>query len=146
MQDFNLDRLLRFVVEKGASDVHLHAGRRPLVRIRGGLVPLNMEALEGNTVERVARSIMSDQQEQQFTEQLAVDLGYTPKGLEARFRVSAYHQRGTAALSMRYISRMLPTVSSLGLPQAIRMITGRSQGMVLVTGPTGAGKSTTLAA
>lgn len=145
MQDFNLDRLLRFAVEKQASDVHLHAGRRPLVRIRGGLVPLNMEPLSADTMKSLANTLVEEHQKQFFRENLAIDLGYTPKGVEARFRVSIYHQKGTIAISMRYIANTLPTVSSLGLPQAIRVLCNRSQGLVLVTGPTGAGKSTTLA-
>jgi len=77
---------------------------------------------------------------------MAVDLGYTPQGIESRFRVAVYHQRGTTAITFRSIPRSLPTVGSLGLPQTLKVFTNRPQGLVLVTGPTGAGKSTTLAA
>lgn len=146
MQDFNLDRLLRFAVEKDASDVHLHTNRRPLIRIRGGLVPLNMEPLSDQTMLDIAKSMMSDSMITQFNENLAVDLGYTPKTLPARFRVSIYHQKGSIAIAMRYITNALPTITSLGLPQVLSVFSNRPQGLVLVTGPTGSGKSTTLAA
>jgi len=145
MQDFSLDRLLRFAVERGASDVHLHAGRRPLVRIRGGLIPLNMEELRPETMVAVAESMMTDDQKRQFVELKSIDLGYRPRGIEARFRVAIYRQRETYAIAMRHISNALPTISSLNLPQVLRVLCNRQQGLVLITGPTGAGKSTTLA-
>jgi twitching motility protein PilT len=145
MQDFNLDRLLRFAVERGASDVHLHAGRRPLVRIRGGLIPLNMEPLKAETITAIAEGMMTDIQRDFFKEKRSIDLGYSPNNIDARFRVAIYNQRGTHAIAMRHISNILPTISSLGLPQILRVLCNRQQGLVLVTGPTGAGKSTTLA-
>lgn len=145
MQDFNLDRLLRFAVERGASDVHLHAGRRPLVRIRGGLIPLNMEALKADTLKAISNSMMSDKQLDFFEDKKAIDLGYSPKNIDARFRVAIYNQRGTYAIAMRHITNVLPTISSLGLPQVLRVLCNRQHGLVLITGPTGAGKSTTLA-
>jgi twitching motility protein PilT len=145
VQDFNLDRLLKFAIDKQASDVHLRSGRRPLVRIRGGLVPLNMEPLPLDLMKTIAHNMMTDQQLDHYKSAKAVDLGYAPEGVNARFRVSIYHQKGTPAIAMRYISNELPSVGSLGLPQAIKVVCNRAQGMVLVTGPTGAGKSTTLA-
>ena len=146
LQEFDIDRLLRFAVEKKASDVHLRTRRPPLVRLRGSLTPLNADPLESDTIEAVAERMMNDYQLRIYHERMAVDLGYTPEGLDSRFRVAVYRQRGTPAITFRSIPRTLPSVSSLGLPQTLKVFTKRPQGLVLVTGPTGAGKSTTLAA
>jgi twitching motility protein PilT len=146
LQEFDIDRLLRFALEKKASDVHLRARRPPLLRLRGGLTPLNADPLESETIESVARGMMSGYQQKIYDERLAVDLGYTPQGLDSRFRVAVYRQRGTPAITFRSIPHSLPTVASLGLPQSLKVFIKRPQGLVLVTGPTGAGKSTTLAA
>jgi len=146
LQEFDIDRLLRFALEKKASDVHLRSQRPPLLRLRGSLTPLNAEPLGSETIESIAQKMMSPYQRRIYDERLAVDLGYTPEGLDSRFRVAVYRQRGTPAITFRSIPHSLPTVSSLGLPQSIKVFTKRPQGLVLVTGPTGAGKSTTLAA
>ena len=146
LQEFDIDRLLRFAVEKKASDVHLRTRRPPLVRLRGSLTPLNADPLEADTIESVAERMMNEYQRRLYSERMAVDLGYTPEGLDSRFRVAVYRQRGTPAITFRSIPRTLPTVGSLGLPQTLKVFTKRPQGLVLVTGPTGAGKSTTLAA
>ena len=133
-------------MEKKASDVHLRTRRPPLVRLRGSLTPLNADPLEGDTIEAVAERMMNDYQLRIYRERMAVDLGYTPEGLDSRFRVAVYRQRGTPAITFRSIPRTLPSIGSLGLPQTLKVFTKRPQGLVLVTGPTGAGKSTTLAA
>jgi len=146
LQDFDLDRLLKFAVEKKASDVHIRCGRPPLLRLGGGLSPLKMDTVESETLDRLAASIMNPYQQSLFEERLAVDLGYTPRGIDSRFRVSVYRQRGTTAIILRAIPASLPTIGSLGLPQTFKVFTKRPQGLVLVTGPTGSGKSTTLAA
>lgn len=146
MPEFNIDRLLRFAIEKQASDVHLRSGRSPLLRIRGGLVALNMDPLTPEIVHTIAHHMMNKYQREVFEDSLAVDLGYSPKDVPARFRISIFHERGATAIAMRYIPAMLPTVGTLGLPQVLKVICKRSQGLVLVTGPTGSGKSTTLAA
>ena len=146
MVEFDLDRLLRFAVEKRSSDVHLRAGRPPMIRLGGRLQTLKMEPLPNVVIDRAAQGIMNPYQRRQFDENMAVDLGYSPQGINARFRVSIYHQRGTTAVTLRMIPRTLPTIGSLGLPQTLRVFSRRNQGLVLVTGPTGAGKSTTLAA
>ena len=146
LKDFNLDRLLGFAVEKEASDIHLRVGRPPMIRLRGGLTPLKMDPMDEDGLRRVAKKLMNPYQQSKFEEKLAMDLGYTPDGTNLRFRVAIYRQRGTTAITLRSIPGVIPTVGSLGLPQTLKVFTKRPQGLVLVTGPTGAGKSTTLAA
>jgi twitching motility protein PilT len=146
LQELDIDRLLRFAVEKRASDVHLRAGRPPMIRIGGKLSALKMDPLMPDVVEQTALGMMNTYNRHQFEQNMAVDLGYSPQGMNARFRVAVYRQRGSTAITLRMIPRSLPTVGSLGLPQTLKVFCKRAQGLVLVTGPTGSGKSTTLAA
>jgi twitching motility protein PilT len=146
VQKFNLDKLLGFAVGNKASDIHLHTGKRPFVRIRGGLVPLNMDVLELRTMERIVNQLMSESQLEEYEVGRAVDLGYESPKDGSRFRISVYHRMGTPSIAMRHIENAAHTVDDLGLPLALRVVCNRPQGLVLVTGPTGAGKSTTLAA
>lgn len=146
MEEFDVDRLLRFAADKSASDVHLRAGRPPMIRLGGKLSFLKLDPILPDIVDKTAENLMNPYQRRQFEDTMAVDLGYSPQGVNARFRVAIYRQRGSTAITFRMIPRTLPTIGSLGLPQTLKVFTKRKQGMVLVTGPTGAGKSTTLAA
>ena len=139
-----LDDLLRFMTQKGASDLHLKPTRPPLLRIHGKLMPLEAEACKPPEIERMLMSILSPQQKARLDERMAVDIGYGVHGL-ARFRGNIYMQRGTLAASFRRIPYQIRTVQDLELPETLLDFCDLPNGLVLVTGPTGSGKSTSLA-
>ena len=140
-----LDSLLRLMTEKGASDLHLKPTRPPLLRITGRLIPLEIEPLKPDQIRDMVLPILSAQQKARLDERMAVDVGYGVHGL-ARFRGNVYMQRGTLAATFRRIPIEIRDVDSLDLPQTLLDFTDLPMGLVLVTGPTGSGKSTTLAA
>jgi twitching motility protein PilT len=140
-----LDDLLRFMTQKGASDLHLKPTRPPLLRIHGKLLPLESESLKPPEIERMLSSILSPQQKAKLEERMSVDIGYGVHGL-ARFRGNIYMQRGTLAASFRRIPYQIRTAEDLDLPVTLLDFCDLPNGLVLVTGPTGSGKSTTLAA
>ncbi len=140
-----LDRLLRFMISKGASDLHLKPTRPPLVRIDGRLLPIDAEPLRPDQIQEMLLSILTPVQKAKLESQLAVDLGYGVRGL-ARFRGNIYMQRGTMAASFRSIPYQIKSLEDLDLPPTLLEFCALNQGMVLMTGPTGSGKSTTLAA
>jgi twitching motility protein PilT len=140
----DLHGVLERMVQMGASDLHLRSGRPPLLRIRGNLEALDHPPLEAGAIEEAAQSIMNEAQKARFETRLSADLGMTLPGV-ARFRVNVFRQRGTTSIVFRNIPTRIPTIESLGLPQVIKTFCQRSQGLVLVTGPTGSGKSSTLA-
>jgi twitching motility protein PilT len=137
--------LLRFTVERGASDLHVSAGEPPMVRIHGDLVRIDHPPLLPEEAHRLVFEVMNDAQRRQFQEHLELDFAYK---LDAttRFRVNAFmHDRGEGAV-FRHIPGKIPRVDDLGLPPVLRTLAQAEKGLVLVTGPTGSGKSTTLAA
>jgi twitching motility protein PilT len=137
--------LLRFAMERGASDLHISAGEPPMVRVQGDLLRIEHPALAADETHQLIFEVMNDAQRRHFQEHLEVDFAYT-LGSGARFRVNAFmHQRGEGAV-FRQIPENVPHLDSLGLPAVLRTITQAEKGLVLVTGPTGSGKSTTLAA
>jgi len=140
-----LDTLLKLMTAKGASDLHLKPTRPPLLRIDGRLMPVEAEALRPEEIERMLLAILTPPQKTRLEERLAVDIGYGVSGL-ARFRGNIYMQRGTMAASFRRIPYEIQSVDDLELPQTLIDFCKINQGLVLVTGPTGSGKSTTLAA
>jgi twitching motility protein PilT len=140
-----LDELLRFMTQKGASDLHLKPTRPPLLRVHGKLMPIESEALAPQDIERMCLSILTPQQKKKLDERMAVDLGYGVHGL-ARFRGNFYMQRGTLAASFRRIPYDIKSVEDLDLPPVLLDFSDLPMGLVLVTGPTGSGKSTSLAA
>jgi len=140
-----LDELLKIVVTRGASDLHLQAGTPPMLRLRKHLVPLGTELLSGSVIEALVYPIMDDGQKAVFKQHLDFDFSYSIKDL-ARFRVNVYRQRGSIAATLRCIPLTIPDLDSLGLPAIVKRFTKLEKGFVLVTGPTGQGKSTTLAA
>src|SRR5512138_2177993 len=142
----DLIEILTIAVKARASDIHIKTGLPPVVRIDGKLHPIpNTQRLAGDTVATMALAMMNPKQKKYFEDNYEVDLAYGVPGL-CRFRVSAYHQRGTVAMVFRAISFGIPSLETLNLPQVLKKISSEERGLILVTGTTGSGKSTTLAA
>lgn len=139
-----LHQLLRAMVDSNATDLHITTGAAPMLRIDGDLVPLKTPKLNPVETKNLCYSILSDKQKQHFEENQELDLSFGVKGL-ARFRANFYVQRGATCGAFRLIPYDVPALDSLGLPEIIRDLTRRPRGLVLVTGPTGSGKSTSLA-
>ena len=136
--------LLQLVIDEGASDLHIAVGSAPVLRIHGDLVPLDSEHLTADDTERLMKSVTSDQNQQKLREDGGTDFGFA-FGEQARFRVSIFRQKGAIGMVLRAIPNDLMTLDEIGLPPSIKDILFRPRGLVLVTGPTGCGKSTTLA-
>ncbi len=136
--------LLQLVVDEGASDLHIEVGAPPVVRMNGELTPLETDHLTPEDTERMVKSIASDSQMQQLQEGGTSDFGFG-FGDQARFRVSIFKQKGHLGTVLRQIPKTLLTMEQIGLPNSIKDMLYRPRGLVLVTGPTGSGKSTTLA-
>lgn len=141
----HLDEILRIAYERKASDIHITAGLPPMMRLDGEVTSLPYEVMKPEDTQRLMYEILTDDQITKFEQTKELDCGYTVKGL-ARFRVNVYQQRQATASALRVIPNRIPTFDELGLPPIIRDISKRSSGLVLVTGPTGSGKSTTIAA
>jgi twitching motility protein PilT len=142
----HINDLLKIAVEAGASDLHIKVGGYPMMRVRGQLVPATEDRkLEPDDVVAMGAAIMTTPQRQRFTESQEVDLAYSVPGL-GRFRCNIFQQRGSIGLVLRVIPVQIRTVDELGLPQVLKKIALEERGLVLVTGTTGSGKSTTLAA
>ena len=141
-----IDDLLRMAMSFGSSDLHLRAGSTPVIRVNGELRPLSGVAKmnQDETLE-MAFSMMSNRQKQHFKEVYEVDIGYGVSGL-GRFRVNIFQQRNSIGIVARVISDTIKTFTELGLPPILQTISEENRGLVLVTGTTGSGKSTTLAA
>jgi twitching motility protein PilT len=140
----NLHQLLKAMVEKGASDLHITTGSPPQLRIDGSLVPLKTPPLSPVDTKQICYSILTDAQKHKFEEDSELDLSFGVKGL-SRFRANIYMQRGAVAGAFRTIPFKILTFQDLGLPPIIADLCKKPRGLVLVTGPTGSGKSTTLA-
>lgn len=139
-----LDELLRSMMEKKASDLHLKAGRPPLYRVSGVIEPGEGERMHPDQVKELAYSIMSPGQIQRFEETHELDIGYSVPGL-SRFRANIFYQRGTVEMVLRAIPFEVPSTEQLGLPEVVKDLANHNHGLILVAGPTGSGKSTTLA-
>ena len=140
-----LNALLRLMTDKGASDLHLKPMRPPLLRIHGRLMPIEADPLQPTEIEDMVLAILTPAQKKQLEENMALDLGHGVPGL-ARFRGNIYRQRGTLAASFRRIPYEIRDLEELDLPESLGDFCDLPMGLVLVTGPTGSGKSTTLAA
>lgn len=142
----HIDDLLRMTVAKGASDLHLKAGGAPILRIGGELVPQKqLPEMTSEDMERVFEEATTDAQRISLAEELELDFAYQANGI-GRFRVNAYLQGRTISLACRPIQTQLPTIDELGLPEVCKSLVLKPRGLIVVTGPTGCGKSTTLAA
>ena len=137
--------LVRALVKYSASDLHIKIGRPPLYRINGKLIPAKMTELTQEQTQKILFSILTKRQMQELEERRHVDLSFGVKGL-GRFRCNIYYQQGVVAAAIRMIPLTIPTLEDLGLPQVLKELCLRPRGMILVTGSTGSGKSTTLAA
>ena len=145
LDETHLDDLLRIVVEKGASDLHLCVGVPPILRIDGKLTPTNFDKATPQETQRLVYDILTDEQVQRFESTLELDFSYQV-GKLARFRVNIYRDRGSIASAFRLIATKIPTIRELNLPTVLEELTRLPRGLIVVTGPTGSGKSTTLAA
>ncbi|HLT31301.1 MAG TPA: type IV pilus twitching motility protein PilT [Myxococcaceae bacterium] len=140
----NLHQLLKAMVEKGASDLHVTTGSPPQLRIDGDLVPLKTNPLTPVETKQICYSILTDAQKHRFEEDNELDLSFGVKGL-SRFRSNIYMQRGAVAGAFRTIPFKILSFADLGLPPVVGELAKKPRGLILVTGPTGSGKSTTLA-
>ena len=142
----HVNDLLKIATERKASDLHLKVGSHPVIRINGRLTPLSeMNRLTQEDTIAMAFSIMSGRQKQKFKDHFEIDLAYSVPGL-GRFRVNVFQQRGTVGLVLRVIPAKILTVEDLVLPPVLKTIADERRGLILVTGTTGSGKSTSLAA
>lgn len=143
--DLDIDELLRALVSMGASDLHLTSGAHPMLRRNGSLVPLeSFPIIEGASLRRTLYSILKQRQRERFEEELELDFSYSVPNT-ARFRVNIYQQRESVGAAFRVIPFEIKPLEELGVPGVVANFAGLPRGLVLVTGPTGSGKSTTLA-
>ncbi len=143
--EFDFADVLLQVMERDASDLHLTAGSPPMIRISGKLQAMDYPKLTPQVTREVVYSILSNDQRQRLENDWQIDLAYSIPG-KARFRVNAYMQRASLSAAFRLIPQHMPNLRDLGLPTILEDFTKKPRGFVLVTGPTGSGKSTTLAA
>lgn len=145
IEDLHLDELLHTVIDKNSSDLHIAAGIPPCYRIDGALQPMPYEKMTPADTQRMMYDILTDEQIQKFESTWELDFSY---GLQrkARFRVNIYRDKGAVAAALRLIPTKMPTLQQLGYSPVLEKLTHLKRGLVLVTGPTGSGKSTTLAA
>ena len=142
--EYSLDELLALAVQRRASDLHLTAGLPPVIRVDGRLRPLDFDRLTPTECQRLVYAVLTDRQINQFESRHELDLSYGVPRL-GRFRMNVYMQRGAVGAALRVIPSQIPSFEELNLPPMLREIASRASGLVLVTGPTGCGKSTTLA-
>ena len=144
MATVNMDRLLQACVTQGASDIHLVTGRPPVLRIHGRLRSLETKVLGPDDTSALMKSITPDRNQQELQEEGGTDFGFA-FGDEARFRVAIFRQKGNISLVLRLIPTAIMTFEQIGLPKICAALCRRPRGLFLVTGPTGCGKTTTLA-
>jgi len=140
----NLHQLLRAMIDKGASDMHITTGSPPLLRIDGEVVPLKLPPLTAIDTKQLCYSVLTEEQKIQFEKNKELDLSFGVKNL-SRFRANFFLQRGAVSGALRTIPFKILTFEELGLPQVVADLASKPRGLILVTGPTGSGKSTTLA-
>jgi len=140
----NMHQLLKAMIEKGASDLHITTGTAPQLRIDGKLHPLRMPPLSPPETKQLCYSVLTDSQKHQFEEKNELDLSFSVQKL-SRFRGNVFVQRGNVAGAFRAIPFKIKTFEDLGLPKIVSDLSEKPRGLILVTGPTGSGKSTTLA-
>src|SRR6202140_3660032 len=140
----NLHQLLKELVERGGSDLHITTNTPPQIRIDGQITPIDSPSLTPIETKQLCYSILTDAQKHRFEEENELDLSFGVKGL-SRFRGNVFIQRGAVAGVFRVIPYKILTFDELGLPPVVKDLSEKPRGLVLVTGPTGSGKSTTLA-
>ena len=144
MTMINLRDLLQEMIEKGASDLHLTAGLPPMLRVDGEILPTDRPALTPEQTQSLAYSVLNEEQQKRFEATKELDFSFGVKGM-SRFRGNAYLQRGCMGLAIRQIPYEIRSFRDLGCPPVVEQLAKRQQGLILITGPTGSGKSTTLA-
>jgi len=137
-------KILETMMERGASDVHIKAGTRPVLRVDGALEHMNVTPPNQKELETIVEQVLTPEQQEAFARQRELDFGFGITGL-ARFRSNFYYQRGTIAMAIRHVPLGVPAFEDLNLPSVLGRIAMRPRGLVLVTGTVGSGKSTTLA-
>ncbi|NLN14719.1 MAG: type IV pilus twitching motility protein PilT [Tissierellia bacterium] len=140
----NINQIVNIGMEKKASDIHITVGVPPIFRIFGKLIPYGDKPLTPSDTKDLAMQILNEDQFRILEERGEIDFSYSAAGI-GRYRVNAYKQRGSYALALRIIPREIPTMEALGLPDIVKDLARLPRGLILVTGPTGSGKSTTLA-
>ncbi len=144
MAQIHIDRLLETCIKRNASDLHLHCGRPPVLRLHGKMRQLETKVLVPEDTLALMKSITPERNQQELQEEGTTDFGFA-FGEAGRFRVSAYHQKGNISIVLRLIPSKLLTFDEIGLPKIVQSLCRRPRGIFLVTGPTGSGKTTTLA-
>lgn len=145
LEDAHVDELLHLVVKQKASDLHVAVGLPPVLRVHGKLLQAPYDTFSAAVSQRMVYDILTDEQIQKFESSYELDFSYA-LGRTSRFRVNVFRDRGTVAAAFRVIPTQIPTIADLNLPAIIEKLTHITRGLILVTGPTGSGKSTTLAA
>lgn len=140
-----IEEMLKIAKDAGASDVHITVGVPPKMRVNGKLITMDFERLLPADTKLLLDEIMTEQQKERFEESGEYDMSFSIIG-QGRYRANVYKQRGSVALALRLVGTQVPSAESLGLPDSVIDLYQRKRGLVLVTGPTGSGKSTTLAA
>ncbi len=141
---FVLNDLLNLVIENGASDLHLTVGTPPVIRVDGELIQTDLDVLTPMDTRSLIYNMLTAEQQKEFEENMELDLSYSVHGF-GRFRVNVYKQRGCIGAAFRIIPTKIPTLEELRLPEKLRDFTRMRKGLILFTGPTGSGKSTSLA-
>src|SRR5712672_1419417 len=145
MAGITLSELLKKMIEMGGSDLHITTNSPPRVRVHGHLRPMDMAPMTAADTKALAYSVLTDAQKHRFEENLELDFSFGVKGL-SRFRANIFNQRGAVGAVFRAIPYEIKSFEELGLPAVVKDLCNKPRGLVLVTGPTGSGKSTTLAA
>lgn len=140
-----LSQLLKTMVEQNGSDLHITTNSSPQIRVDGRLIALKTPALNASQTKQLCYSVLTDAQKHRLEEDLEIDFSFGVKGL-SRFRANVFNQKGAIAGVFRSIPNAIPAMADLGLPPIVQKLCGKPRGLILVTGPTGSGKSTTLAA
>lgn len=144
-EEIRIEEILRNAKIAGASDVHITVGIPPKMRVNGDLLSMNYPKMLPPDTEAIVNQVMNEKQKELFLERGEYDMSFSIRDL-GRYRVNIYKQRGSAALAFRLVGTTIPTPEELGIPDTVMELAQRKRGLVLVTGPTGSGKSTTLAA
>ena len=144
MSTIQIDRLLDTVIRQNASDIHLTVGLKPTLRLHGKLRSLDTKVLESDDVVSLMKAITPERAQQELQEEGSTDFGFA-YGTQARFRVAIFRQRGDVAIALRLIPNQLMTFEEIGLPPICKELIRRPRGLYIVTGPTGSGKTTSLA-
>lgn len=143
--DIEMGELLQLVVDEGVSDLHIEVGAPPMLRLHGSLTPVDAPILTPEDTEKMVKAVASEQHQQKIKQDGGVDFGFAFSD-KARFRVSCFRQKGYFGMVLRQIPNKLMKLSDIGLPPSVKDLLFRPRGLILVTGPTGSGKTTTLAA